>query len=240
MFTVRLADLNIQINNKYEYIKSICADYIIDSKPDFCVEATELEIEAERESQNNEKGFLEALAIYRKISEKLIDFNGFLMHGAVISLNDCGIAFLAKSGTGKTTHMNSWLKLFGSKVTVINGDKPLLRFIDGKLYAYGTPWSGKERLNTNTKTELKCICFIERATANTCCYLDDSEIIFEKLITQVYLPKKPQLLKKTLEFLQQTSNKCNFYLVKCNTDITACQTVYKTIFQGEKNERFRG
>lgn len=229
MFTVRLAELNITINNKFEYIKKLCADYIVDAKADFIVEVTDAEIEAERECENNDKGYLEALAIYRKIAEKITEYNGFLMHGAVISVDDCGIAFLAKSGTGKTTHINLWSKLLKNKVTVINGDKPLVRVIDGKIYAYGTPWAGKEGLNSNTKTELKNICFLSQSLVNECLCITDSEMILEKLLSQIYLPKSSQGLEETLSILNIIMDKCRFYSIKCNTDVRAAEIAYKAI-----------
>lgn len=229
MFTVCLAELNITINNKYEYVKNLCADYIVEEKADLFIEVTDAEIEAERKSPNNDKAILEALAIYRKIAEKIISYEGVLMHGAIISVENYGIAFLAKSGTGKTTHMKLWLKLFGDKATVINGDKPLLRIVNGKIYAYGTPWAGKEKLNTNTKTELKNICFISRALDNECLCVTDEDIILERLLPQIYLPKSPQGLKYTLDFLKTLMDKCTFYSVKCNSDISAAQTAYKEI-----------
>ncbi len=229
MFTVCLAELNITINNKYDYIKNLCADYIVKEKADFFVEVTDAEIEAERCSPKNDTGYLEALAIYRKIAEKITDYEGVLLYAAVISVENNGVAFLAKSGIGKTTHINLWLKFLGDKVTVINGDKPLLRIVDGKLYAYGTPWSGKEALNTNTKTELKNICFISRSLVNECVKVTDKESILEKLFPQIYLPKTLYGLTKTLNFLNTTIDKCSFYSVKCNTDITAAKTAYKAI-----------
>ncbi len=229
MFTIRLAELNIRINNKYEYVKNLCADYIIIGRPHFYIEVTDAEIEAERQLAENDIGYLEALAIYRKIAEKIVEYDGFLMHGAVISVNDCGIAFLAKSGTGKTTHINLWSKLLKNKVIIINGDKPLLRIIGGKIYAYGTPWAGKEGLNRNTKTELKNICFLSRGLVNECFCVTDRDLILEKLFTQTYLPKNSQGLKNTLGFLKIIMDKCRFYSVKCNTDIGAAEIAYKAI-----------
>ena len=102
-----------------------------------------------------DNGYLESLAIYRKIAEKVIEYNGFLLHGVVVEVNKCGIAFLARSGVGKSTHVMLWKELLKNKLTIINGDKPLVRIIDGKIFAYGTAWAGKEKLHKNTKTELR-------------------------------------------------------------------------------------
>lgn len=235
MFTVRLAELNIAIKNKYEYVKELCNGYIVEDESDFYVEVSDAEIEDERKSPHDDAAYLEALAIYRKIATRIIDFNGFLMHAAVISVDNNGIAFLAKSGTGKTTHLNLWQQLLGDKVTVINGDKPLLRFVDGRLYAYGTPWSGKEALNTNAKTELKNVCFISRAPVNECVAITDKDTILEKLFSQLFLPKTPHGLKYTLDFFGIIMRECSFYSIKCNTDITAAITAYQKILSPQDN-----
>lgn len=237
MFTVRLAELNIAIDNKYEYVKTLCGDYIVEGEADFCVAVTDEQINAERNSLEDDEPYLESLAIYREIATSIIDFNGFLLHAAVISVQNSGIAFLAKSGTGKTTHLNLWLQLLGERLTVINGDKPLLRFINGKLYAYGTPWSGKEALNTNAKTQLKNVCFISRAEQNKCFALTDKELIFKKLFSQVYLPKNPQSLKNTLDFFGKIMENCSFYSIECNMDIEAAKTAYQKILLSQDNQK---
>lgn len=51
---------------------------------------------------------------------------------------------------------------------VFNDDKPALRRLDGRWYAYGTPWCGKDGINLNQKWPLGGICFLEnhRKTAS--------------------------------------------------------------------------
>ena len=115
------------------------------------------------------------------------------MHGVVIDACDCGIAFLARSGVGKSTHTRLWQELLVDKMIIVNGDKPLVRIIGNKIFAYGTPWAGKENIHINTKTELKKVCFIERSEKNECVRME-KDIVFEKLIKQIYIPKDNVLL----------------------------------------------
>ena len=79
MFVVRLAELNISIKNKYDYIKTMCSDYITDKKADFCVSASDEEIRAEGNGKNFDMGYLESLAIYRKIAKKIMELTGRIM-----------------------------------------------------------------------------------------------------------------------------------------------------------------
>lgn len=226
MFVICLAELNIAIENKYDYIKAMCCDYITEDKADFCVSASDDEIQAEGKGADFNKGYLESLAIYRKIAEKVIEYNGFLLHGVVVEVNKCGVAFLARSGVGKSTHARLWKELLKDNMTIINGDKPLVRIIDGKIFAYGTAWAGKEKLHTNTKTELRKICFIERSPKNECIHMK-KDMIVERLIKQIYIPKDKSLLYSTLEYIGILIEKCDFYLIKCNTDISSAKTAYE-------------
>ncbi len=226
MFVVCLAELNIAIENKYDYIKYMCHDYITNNKADFYVSASDEEISAEGNGASFDKGYLESLAIYRKISEKIIQYSGFLLHGVAFEVNKCGVAFLARSGVGKSTHARLWQDLLKDEMTIINGDKPLVRIIDGKIFAYGTAWAGKEELHTNTKTELRKICFIERSEENECLPME-KDGVFERLIKQIYIPEDKSLLFLTLEHISCLIEKCDFYLIKCNTDISSAKTAYK-------------
>ena len=223
MFIVRLAELNIGIENKYEYIYNMCVDYITDNTPDFSISVSDNEIMAESNGTIQHKGYLESLAIYRKIAEKTLDYRSFLLHGVVADVDGCGIALLAKSGIGKSTHAKLLTELLKDRICIINGDKPLIRIIEGKIFAFGSPWAGKENIHTNTKTELKKICFIERAKENQCLHMEKKEV-FERLINQVYIPKDKRLLCLTLEYINELIEKCDFYLIRCNTDISAAET----------------
>lgn len=230
MFVICLAELNIAIENKYDYIKAMCRDYITDHKADFCVSASDEEIQAEDKGTGFDKGYLESLAIYRKIAEKVIKYNAFLLHGVVVEVNQCGVAFLARSGVGKSTHARLWQELLKDNLTVVNGDKPLIRLIDGKTFAYGTAWAGKENIHTNTKTELKKMCFIERSADNECIKLE-KKVVFKKLIAQIYRPTSTELFLKTLEFITEVIENTEFYLIKCNTDISAAMVAYERVIQ---------
>ena len=230
MFKICIADLCIPVDNKYEYIKEQSAQYIAkDEDVDFCVSVSDEEISAEDDGKSDyDRGYLESLAIYRKIADEIINYDGFLMHGVVLDVKGSGIAFLGKSGVGKTTHAKMWLELLGDDVRVINGDKPLVRIIDNKAYAYGTPWAGKENMHTNTKCVLENLCFIEQADKNECFEINKMEAL-ERLIKQIYIPKKAQLLKKTFDKVNVLLSSTKAYVIKCKKDIDAAKTAHKQI-----------
>lgn len=137
MFCIQIAEVLIAIENRYAFTERLCADYIVDTSPDDCdisVAATPEEIAAENDEEGSfSPAYCESLALYRKICTRMLGFNAFLFHAAIISYAEQGFAFTAKSGTGKSTHIAQWVRALGKRVTVVNGDKPILRWQNGEV-----------------------------------------------------------------------------------------------------------
>ena len=238
---ITVADFNIEIKNKYKFIENQCADYINDfDKPDFIIEVTEEEINREKQRQSYQECFkdsyIELVLVYRKLCFMLPENDAIMLHSAVFSLGNRVIALVANSGVGKTTHMMFYKELFGDKVIVINGDKPIIRYIDNELFVYGTPWCGKEKLNTNIKKKLTDICFINRSEKNNTGRMDKGAAV-RRLLRQIYLPKTDNAADKTLLMLDKILEKFNVWEINCTKDIEAAKTYYIAIFkEGEGNE----
>lgn len=65
------------------------------------------------------------------------------MHASTVVNGGRAYLFLAKSGTGKSTHSRMWLKAIPG-THLMNDDNPVVRvYPGGRVMAYGTPWSGK-------------------------------------------------------------------------------------------------
>lgn len=64
------------------------------------------------------------------------------IHASAVCCGGRAYLFMGKSGTGKSTHSSLWIKNIPG-TQLLNDDNPTIRVIDGKTYAYGTPWSGK-------------------------------------------------------------------------------------------------
>lgn len=85
------------------------------------------------------------------------------MHASVIENGGKAYLFLAKSGTGKSTHSRMWLKnITGSHL--LNDDNPIVRVLsDGTVMAYGSPWSGKTACYHNEAYPVGAMVGIKRA-----------------------------------------------------------------------------
>ena len=89
-----------------------------------------------------------------------------MVHASALLYNGRGYAFIAKSGTGKSTHVNQWMRAIDG-CEILNDDTPILRLMPDGVYIYGTPWSGKTTCYRQRKAPLAAITRIERATTNS-------------------------------------------------------------------------
>ncbi len=88
-----------------------------------------------------------------------------LIHASLVRQNGYGYAFIAKSGTGKSTQVSMWLRYL-KRCDLMNDDNPIIRIIDGEAYIFGSPWSGKTPCYRNVKAKLGAITRINRADSN--------------------------------------------------------------------------
>lgn len=189
MFTISIAGLAIGIDNRYPYLLNFCREYLTDEPPLFTVFATDDAIDEEARVSDAEypRGYLESIVVYREIARRLPQYDGFVFHGVALAVGDRAYLFTARSGVGKTTHTGFWLSSFDD-CHVLNGDKPILRFIDGVCYAAGTPWQGKERLGQNEMLPIGGVAFVHRALQNRAQPIGSAEAVLP-FLSQTYLPE---------------------------------------------------
>ena len=106
---------------------------------------------------------------------KLLRYNGLMMHSSAVEMEGRAYLFSGPCGMGKSTHTRLWQQVFGDKAQVFNDDKPALRRLEDRWYAYGTPWCGKDGINQNKKVPLGGICFLRRGEENSIRRLDPLE-----------------------------------------------------------------
>lgn len=232
MFVIEIAELKIKINNIFDYSFSFCKDYIIQSETyDFEINPTIELINKEHDESlpiDYPLPYCESIVIYRLIAQKLYKYNAFVMHGALIKVHDEGFIFLAKSGVGKTTHLKLYLDTFKDNALIINGDKPIIKYIDGKFYGFGTPYNGKEGLGVNDKVEIKGICFLKRGEKNKAYKISEEEettLIFN----QILLPNNMKDYDILINLLNDFISKVRIIGLECNMDKEACITSYKAL-----------
>lgn len=240
--TYKMADKIIEINSLHEKVHNYCKEYSCEGKADFIVTTTQADIEYERarntktdaaqgrKPHKTSDDYLEELAVYRKIAEKMPEYGTFLFHGSAVGVDGLCYLFTAKSGTGKSTHTRLWRKLLGERAVMVNDDKPLLHVDENGVKVFGTPYNGKHRLSTNIALPLKAVCIIERSTENHIEKITKEEA-YNMLLQQSYRPNDAAALMKTIALIDRLACSAEFWRLGCNMDISAAEIAYNAMKQ---------
>ena len=232
--TISLAGIPIGVSLLHQKDDEVFRDYTCTEPPLFSVAISPSDIEYERIQSNKRliadglspRDFpdktMESLSVLRKVANQIVDYNVLLFHGSVIAVDGKAYIFTAPSHTGKTTHTRLWLEQL-PQAHVLNGDKPFLKFEgDGRVWACGTPWQGKEHYGVNEILPLEAICLLERDTVNHIRSIAFTEAL-DALIHQTYLPDDPLAKVKALQLVGKIGQSVRLYRLGCNMDLEAAR-----------------
>ena len=148
-----IADLVTEFEPKHSNLITLAKpfEYFGDRKSDISISLSDEYINSmlKRMVSGTSIGAAEEFSYAGKFCKSIIKFNAMLIHSSAIEYNGKAYLFSADSGVGKSTHTALWRKAFGNDVKMINDDKPVVRIIDGKAVAYGTPFDGGSGIANN-------------------------------------------------------------------------------------------
>lgn len=239
----KIADVVFDAEYKYKYTAKLCEKYLYsgDEKPEFTAKVEKKDIDAEKVTDGAENFpdyYFESLALFRKLCDYVLtNKNGIIFHSSAVAVDGKAYLFTAPSGTGKSTHAKLWKETFGDKVVYINDDKPIIRWIDGDFYVYGTPWNGKHRLGTNTRVKVEAICEIRQGKTNKIRALSPQEMLFV-VLNQTIRPTEADKFDKLVQILDKLLTKVRLYRLECDISEEAARTSYDAMVnsKGENYE----
>lgn len=232
MAIYKIADLYLEMNPRFDKLRRQAEKYRVQEAPRIDFEIFQpydyLE-EKQLESPQLTLEDCEYMWFGADFSNKMLEFNGAMIHASCVSLDNEAYLFSANSGVGKSTHTALWVKYFGAdRAFIINDDKPIIRRIGNEFFAYGTPFSGKTDLNENVKVKLKAIVFLERGLSNSISTIPSSEII-ERILNQTFRPRVTRRYITFLSLLDLLIKEKPIFKLNCNISFDAVKLVYDTI-----------
>lgn len=233
MVDVKIADIAIRFHNSNHFIEEKCSDYIIeDQTPDLEIKTDPEGVCFWKEYINNvygvqiSEGEGEAEYLIQDFYKKLSKFQAFWMHACVVEMDQMAYAFTAPSGYGKTTHAMLWLKVFGERARIINGDNPIIRLKQGNFYIYGTPFCGKEGWNVNKGVPLKGICYLQRSDHNELKKMSTS-LGFAQLLRSGSRFITKENAESMMSLYKNLAEAVPVYSLKCNMEEEAARIAYE-------------
>ncbi len=233
-FVMEIAGFAVSVGTLFETTRFYCREYLVDREPGFHVlvnredlvrEQELLDLEADEEGLKRRKfpePFLERSVIQRRIAEALSDRNVLLMHGSTVAVDGQAYLFTAACGTGKSTHTRLWREYFGERAVMVNDDKPFLRFEDGGVFVYGSPWTGKHGLGNNVRFPLQGICVLRRGPVNEIRRAVPDDVI-EMLRHQCFVPEGNA---RVLELVETLARRVPLWEMACTKDPEAALVAY--------------
>lgn len=226
-FNMELAGYVFSVEHYYPYVQQLCRDYMCaeDGEP-VCVTREDIKKE-QRDGGNFPDAYLESLALYRKLCTCLLNKDIILFHCSALAVDGKAFLFTAPSGTGKSTQAGLWRDYFGNRVTMINDDKPLIYAGEDELTVYGTPYGGKDGLQTNTCAPVSGIVVLRQANENVIRRLTVKEA-YPLLLNQTYRGFGPDGLIRTMDLVERLT-RVPVYELGCTISQEAVQMAYRAL-----------
>ncbi|WP_294582073.1 hypothetical protein [uncultured Thomasclavelia sp.] len=153
--------------------------------------------------------FNSLLSLERRMNEH----NCYVLHSSYIVYKDEAILFSAPSGTGKSTQADLWKKY--RDIRIINGDRTLLTYEEGKFYANGWPICGSSEICHNERYPLKAIVMLDQGPINEIRELSNIEKT-KRLIQEITINYHNQgYLDNALSFIDKLIAKIPIINLSC-------------------------
>jgi len=144
---------------------------------------------------------------------------GFVFHCSYIDHNGKAILFTAPSETGKSTQADLWHNLRGAEI--INGDRAVVRIVDGNAIAEGIPFAGSSEYCENRSLPIEAIVYLGQAPQTTIRRMKGYEAfsrIWEGVSVYTWERTDVELISKTV---QQIARTVPIYHMPCTPDESA-------------------
>jgi len=234
-FSILIAGFSFRVEPLFESTRAYCREYLTEQIPEHTVSVTREDLVREQELLDLEaleeglkrrrfaEPFLERSVIQRRIAERLVARDVLLMHGSTVAVDGNAYLFTAACGTGKSTHTRLWREVFGNRAVMVNDDKPFLRMAVDRVYAYGSPWSGKHGLASNICVPLRGICVLRRGSENRIRRVAASEVI-GMLRHQCLIPEGKE--REVLDLVDQLAQLVPLWEMDCTKEPEAARVAY--------------
>lgn len=237
-FTMELAGVTFDVWCRYPDTQRLCHRFLTaPAEPAVPIVVDQAAIEKERACYPapDSDAAVERQCLCRLLAHHLSGCGTALFHSSALMFDGQAVLFTAPSGTGKSTHTSLWRRVYGSRVRMINDDKPFVGFLGAVATVYGSPWQGKHNLGENISAPLKAICVVTRGQENLLQRLTPREA-FPLLLQQVYRPEEAALVAGVLSWTNRIVTDIPVYRLTCNMEPEAAITACRRIF-GEESSK---
>ena len=155
----------------------------------------------------------------------------FSLHSSLVRRAEGdAILFTAPSGTGKSTQADLWAEHAGADI--LNGDRSMLRRVDGVWTAFGSPFAGSSSIFRNESASVRALVVLRQAPENTIRRLPLAEA-FRLIYSESVLPRwHTDAHQRVISLVTEIVSEVPVYLLACTPDERAVTLLRQTL-EGE-------
>ncbi|MCI5648171.1 MAG: hypothetical protein MR332_01865 [Fusicatenibacter sp.] len=162
------------------------------------------------------------------LERHMIKRNSLILHCAYMVYLRKAILFSAPSGTGKSTQAELWDRYRGSRT--VNGDRALLRKINGAWSACGWPVCGTSGICELEDTPIHAIVMLRQGEDNHIEKLSPIQA-FTELYAQITINQWNRVfVQRAMELIEDLIGQVPVYQLTCNMTEDAVRCLEHTLF----------
>ena len=155
----------------------------------------------------------------------------FSLHSSLVRRREGdAILFTAPSGTGKSTQAGLWEQFAGAET--LNGDRSMIRRVDGVWTAFGSPFAGTSGIYRNEHAPIRALIVLRQAPENTIRRLSLAEA-FRAIYSESVLPRwHTEAHQRVISLVTEIVSEVPVYLLACTPDERPV-TLLRNTLEGE-------
>lgn len=185
----------------------------------------EVEFDAAHQDYFGDHAVLTAM----RLPQLMLEHGGVFLHASFIIYNSRAILFTADKQVGKSTQAALWEKHLGAEI--INGDRALIRRIDGVWFACGSPYCGTSKICKNVQAEIAAIVILGQAAENTVRRVAPKEALAALMSGISYDTDSRADTENCLDVCGGLVSELPFFRLDCLPDKSAVDTLHKAIME---------
>lgn len=162
------------------------------------------------------------------LERRMIGRGGLVLHCSYTRYRGEAILFSAPSETGKSTQSDLWTKYRGAET--INGDRGLLRCVDGRWSVQGWPVCGSSEICRNVSTPIRAIVMLSQAKENHAARLGQMDA-FRQLFSQVTINRwNAEYVQQAMDLLDALCGAIPVYHLGCTISEDAVSCLERALY----------
>lgn len=163
---------------------------------------------------------------------RIISHGGIFLHASYIIKDGQAILFTAPKQTGKSTQAELWRATRGAEI--INGDRVILRKIDGTWYACSSPYCGTSKICQDAVAPIKAIVILGQSKKNAVCKATAREALEALLNGCTYNVWDKKQVDASMSIMERIITDLLMVRLDCLPDESAVAALEEFLWQWKK------